>query len=416
MSPQADRDLTSLIRRARMKFCNEAKEDLVNVLNNFKDLKPDISNFTFGDGINKNCLTLDGTIPIHYKGGNYHIPVILYFLDNHPYMGPHCYVKPTQNMRIKPSKVVDSAGRIYLPYLSEWQYPNYDTAGLLQVITISFQEKCPVYTVVSPANNSSGNNNHSTSQQPPYPCSNPTPNAYPSVSPPYPSVDPPYPTVEHPSNLMPQPNVGGFPAPTHYQPVPPPYPSVERSSISANPTALGTGYGYSNSTIQPTHIRASLLSAVEDKIRQKVRNKIEIPFAELQSVDANLRDLHSGKQKLREMMESITRDQQELDRILGVYTSKKEEFEKALKTTEASGSDLNPEDAIDAQKLVHKQILRCYVQDCAIDDTIYSLGQSLKRGSINLQTYLKHVRQLSHQQFQHRLLMQKCRERAHLPI
>ena len=47
---------------------------------------------------------------------------------------------------------------------------------------------------------------------------------------------------------------------------------------------------------------------------------IEIPFAELQSVDANLRDLHSGKQKLREMMESITRDQQELDRILGVYT------------------------------------------------------------------------------------------------
>jgi len=40
----------------------------------------------------------------------------------------------------------------------------------------------------------------------------------------------------------------------------------------------------------------------------------------LQSVDANLRDLHSGKQKLREMMESITRDQQELDRILGVYT------------------------------------------------------------------------------------------------
>jgi len=37
---------------------------------------------------------------------------------------------------------------------------------------------------------------------------------------------------------------------------------------------LGTGYGYSNSTIQPTHIRASLLSAVEDKIRQKVRNKI----------------------------------------------------------------------------------------------------------------------------------------------
>ena len=83
MSPQADRDLTSLIRRARMKFCNEAKEDLVNVLNNFKDLKPDISNFTFGDGINKNCLTLDGTIPIHYKvyfKNNFFLFIFLLFL------------------------------------------------------------------------------------------------------------------------------------------------------------------------------------------------------------------------------------------------------------------------------------------------------------------------------------------------
>jgi hypothetical protein len=67
MSPQVDRDLTSLIRRAKMKFVDQAKEDLVNVLNNFKDLKPDISNFNFGDGINKNCLSLTGTIPINYK-------------------------------------------------------------------------------------------------------------------------------------------------------------------------------------------------------------------------------------------------------------------------------------------------------------------------------------------------------------
>lgn len=72
-------------------------------------------------------------------------------------------------------------------------------------MTICFQEKCPVYTVVSPANN--GTNN--TSNQPPYPCSNPTPNAYPKVATPYPNVDPPYPTTDPPSHLMPQPNVGG---------------------------------------------------------------------------------------------------------------------------------------------------------------------------------------------------------------
>jgi hypothetical protein len=73
-------------------------------------------------------------------------------------------------------------------------------------MTICFQEKCPVYTVASPAN--TGATNTSSSHPPPYSCSNPTPNAFPKVTPPYPpAVDPPYPTVD--PHLMPQPNIAG---------------------------------------------------------------------------------------------------------------------------------------------------------------------------------------------------------------
>lgn len=36
-------------------------------------------------------------------------------------------------MQIRVSETVDMHGRIYLPYLTEWQYPAYDTIGLLQV-------------------------------------------------------------------------------------------------------------------------------------------------------------------------------------------------------------------------------------------------------------------------------------------
>lgn len=54
-------------------------------------------------------------------------------MENHPYRGPICYVKPTPTMQIRVSKTVDDKGRIYLPYLTEWHYPGYDTYSLLQV-------------------------------------------------------------------------------------------------------------------------------------------------------------------------------------------------------------------------------------------------------------------------------------------
>lgn len=37
-------------------------------------------------------------------------------------------------MRVRTSQTVDDSGRVYLPYLTEWTYPNHDTATLLQVV------------------------------------------------------------------------------------------------------------------------------------------------------------------------------------------------------------------------------------------------------------------------------------------
>ncbi|VDM45976.1 unnamed protein product [Toxocara canis] len=70
---------------------------------------------------------------------------------------------------------------------------------------------------------------------------------------------------------------------------------------------------------------------------------------------------------------------------------------------------------IDACTPLHKQLLRCYVHDCAIDDTIYFLGQALKQGRMTLPNYLKEVRQLSRKQFIYRATLQKCRLKAKLP-
>ncbi|MPC20255.1 Tumor susceptibility gene 101 protein [Portunus trituberculatus] len=53
-------------------------------------------------------------------GSLYNIPVCIWVLDNHPISPPMVYVKPTPDMLIKASRHVDQNGKVFLPYLHEW--------------------------------------------------------------------------------------------------------------------------------------------------------------------------------------------------------------------------------------------------------------------------------------------------------
>lgn len=61
-------------------------------------------------------------------------------MDTHPYNAPLAYVRPTPDMQIKVSMFVDHNGKIYLPYLHDWN-PVSDckdsTIVKIQTITIS---------------------------------------------------------------------------------------------------------------------------------------------------------------------------------------------------------------------------------------------------------------------------------------
>ncbi|KAH9379780.1 hypothetical protein HPB48_022229 [Haemaphysalis longicornis] len=100
----------------------------------------------FNDGMKKELFCLDGTIPVNYKGSTYNIPVCIWLLDTHPYNSPMCYVKPTAYMQIKVSRHVDQTGRIFLPYLHDWNPGSSDLLGLIQVMVVVFGETPPVFS------------------------------------------------------------------------------------------------------------------------------------------------------------------------------------------------------------------------------------------------------------------------------
>lgn len=60
------------------------------------------------------------------------------------------------------------------------------------------------------------------------------------------------------------------------------------------------------------------------------------------------------------------------------------------------------------------RLLNAYADEAAIEDAIYYLGEGLRGGVIDLDTFLKHVRTLSRKQFILRATMQKCRQKAGL--
>jgi ESCRT-I complex subunit TSG101 len=62
------------------------------------------------------------------------------------------------------------------------------------------------------------------------------------------------------------------------------------------------------------------------------------------------------------------------------------------------------------------RILNAYAEEAAIEDAIYYLGEALRRGVVDLEVFLKNVRQLSRKQFMLRALMQKCRQKAGLSV
>lgn len=68
----------------------------------------------------------------------------------------------------------------------------------------------------------------------------------------------------------------------------------------------------------------------------------------------------------------------------------------------------------ETNKIYLFRLLAAYAEEAAIEDVIYYLGEALRTNVIDLDLFLKHVRQLSRKQFMLRALMQKCRQKAGL--
>ncbi|GCB76733.1 hypothetical protein scyTo_0017500, partial [Scyliorhinus torazame] len=343
----------------------------------------------FNNGSSQELMSLTGTIPVSYRGNMYNIPVCLWLLDTYPYNPPICFVKPTSTMMIKTGKHVDANGKIYLPYLHEWKHPHSELYGLIQVMIVMFGEEPPVFSrpAVPP-------------QYPPYQATGPPTTSY---MPGMPTGVAPYPSGHT--------NAGGFPGypypqSTSYPPTTgtaqhPPYPSA-----GSGPARDGT--------ITEDTIRVSLISAVSDKLRWRMKEEMDRAQAELDALKRTEEDLTKGHQKLEAMVNQLDQETNEVDKNIEILRKKDDELSVALEKMESQSENNDIDEVVVPTAPLYKQILNLYAEENAIEDTIFYLGEALRRDVIDLEVFLKHVRLLSRKQFQLRALMQKARKTAGL--
>jgi ESCRT-I complex subunit TSG101 len=357
------------------------KKDVMTALEQYRAVTYRVDTYVFNDGSKKELLNLSGTIPVIYKSKNsfclnlkldesstiiiflvntYHIPICIWLMDTHPYNAPICYVKPTPDMHIKVclhppgccnlvlillllfqvSMYVDHNGKIYLPYLHDWLPNTSELLGLIQVMTVTFGEHPPVYS--KPKETPYPRQAGSFMPQPPGVGANQTSfNAFPQNS-----NFPPYPTSNFGGGYPPYPPAGAA--------ANPPYPptgfmgSGFNQPPAQNNNATGTG------TITEEHIKASLISAVEDKMRRRIQEKVNQCQAEIDTLKRTKQELKEGQSKLCDIIKKLERDEGELKKSIQLLTDKDAELTKTLETLEQN-DQIDVDEAVTTTAPLYKQ-------------------------------------------------------------
>lgn len=69
-----------------------------------------------------------------FLGSTYNIPICIWLQKRHPYIPPIVFVVPTPEMEIKVGRHVDTKGRVYLPFLSEWRHVSLVVYRIMSIV------------------------------------------------------------------------------------------------------------------------------------------------------------------------------------------------------------------------------------------------------------------------------------------
>ncbi|KAF9571328.1 hypothetical protein EC968_000701 [Mortierella alpina] len=332
--------------------------------------------YTHDNGRSQLLLSLIGTVPIVYQSATYNIPVAFWLPTSYPSVAPIVFVTPTALMLVKAGKYVDISGRCYHPYLAYWS--NRSDSNLVDLISIMqgvFSQEPPVYA----------KSNVSAQQQQQQQQSSPTLGGYPS---PTTSLRPAPPILTY------SPRAGTNSAMSSSQPAGTP------QHQNRYPSSTTFGQSSQQLTPQQAQLYTKLQTALLEFNTASSREMDNLVTVNKQLNDAETKT-KDELQSLRDLNTKIQYNIATLTRCIDQLNTKIEQ----IRTW--------PEEPVDeiicGSSVVHNQLFELVAEEIAIEDTIYYLGKALSQDKVELNAYMKHLRNLSREQFMKKALIKKVK-------
>lgn len=158
------------------------------------------------------------------------------------------------------------------------------------------------------------------------------------------------------------------------------------------------------------HIRASLISAVREKLQGRLEDIYLSTQIEMKTGD----ELKEGTTKLEGMIKGIDMEKASLHKTIGELETTAEELQEKISRENKEDAEALVDDAIQAPAPLYKQIVNAFAEEAAIEDTIYYLSERFRNGKLDLEQFQKYLRILARKQFMLRATLRKCRQKAGL--
>ena len=170
------------------------------------------------------------------------------------------------------------------------------------------------------------------------------------------------------------------------------------------------------STITSQHLRDSLETAVEEKIKRALSEEFSTKNVEIQSLRNVYESLNENRGKIVQTSHKMHHTR---DLLEAVCIEARRDIANVIDADfQVQDRDQDVNKKVDQRYVaatpLHRQIAECYAQEQALSDAIYWLGEALRKGKLDCETYLKNVRDLSRKQFYLHATIQAARTKARL--
>jgi ESCRT-I complex subunit TSG101 len=347
-------------------------------------LSPGIAALVENDGNTCNCMVLQGTIAIVFRGNTYQLLVDIYLPPGYPVRQPIAYVRLAQNMYLKENHPhVASDGLVYLPYLHEWNGRTHSLIEMVVAMSSVFSADPPVFT------------RSAQSAPPPPRVERLAPPAYDRT------------TISAAERLdserYMQQQIEAIMAKEAAEAN-----AAAEAARRAEQEALARRRAEQEALERQLAAQQALESKQKEQIKEMVNQKIlaHIHTAAADAVSMVQSDW-MDQQLMKQSRERIDKELnassllvQQLEENISILDSKTVDIETWLEESKNSNEQsVAVDDLCRPASKLHAQLLDLSSENAAITDALYFLDRGMYMGHIDCTTHLKSVRELAKRQF-----------------